>query len=211
MSKEIQYVSNTPDGKHCVQAAYMMIALHFDPSFSIGMDEWSELTAFDRSTWAAAGLLWFSTHGYDVHHLSTFNHADFVRNGAEYLLREFGAEVSKWQIANSNIPAEQLRTQQLIESGIIQNREPKREDIETYLDDSYLLRVLVNSSKLNNRTGYVGHSIVLFDYDNEGVTFHDPGLPPIPNRHISWDLFESAWADPNSKNKELDAIRLRTQ
>lgn len=207
MNKNIPFVPNELDDMHCMQAAYMMIAKYFDPSFDIAMDEWSRITAFDKSTWASAGLLWFKTQDYDVKHITMFDYPKFIINGGKYLEEISDAETAGWQIANSNIPAEITRAKNLLASGIVENRKPTQQDIREYLDKGYLLRALVNSCKLNNKPGYVGHAVVLFDYDQSGVIFHDPGLPPRPNRKATWQEFEAAWAYPTKENKELDAIK----
>lgn len=195
------------DDMHCMQAAYMMIAKHFDKKFAVPMDEWSQITAFDKATWASAGLLWFAANGYDVKHISLYDYQRFVEKGAEYLIEVAGPEVAEWQIAHSNIPAEQERAKRLLEAGIIEQREPTQTDIRRYLDNGYLLRPLVNACKLAGKEGYVGHAVVIYDYDENGVYLHDPGLPPLPSRYVLWNDFEAAWADPNIESKELDAIK----
>jgi len=39
------------------------------------------------------------------------------------------------------------------------------------------------------------------------VDLHDPGLPPRPNRKVERDLFNQAWAYPESNSKNLTAFR----
>lgn len=185
----------------------MMIAKYFDPDFSIAMDEWSQITAFDKATWASAGLLWFKAQGYDVVHISLFDYPRFIEKGSDYLIELAGPEVAQWQIAHSNVPAEQMRAQDLIDAGIVEQREPTMIDIKRYLDNGYLLRPLVNARKLTGKAGYIGHAVVAYGYDDYGVHLHDPGLPPAANRYVSWADFEAAWADPSTESKELDAIR----
>jgi len=210
MKREMPFVSNEPDNLHCVQASYMMIAKYFDPVFAIPMEEWSKLTGFEegKASWASAGLGWFKDHGYKVKHLSQFNYPRFVTEGGKYLIDLCGEEVGNWQIEYSNMPLEIERARQLLSQGIIVQREPLQQDIRQFIDDGYLVRSLVNGRRLNGQSGYFGHALVIFDYDDAGIYMHDPGLPPRANRHVSWDDFEAAWADPNTESKEMDAIKL---
>lgn len=152
-------------------------------------------------------MLWLKERGYDLLHKSLFDYSDFTKNGGEYLIREFGEDIDSWQIKHSNIPLEQQRSAHLIESGVWHLEEPSIEDITQHLADGYLVRCLINSAKLNNREGYVGHSIIISDFDDDGFTIQDPGLPPIENRKVKYADFEAAWACPNKEAKELDAIR----
>lgn len=207
MKREVPFVPNEPDDQHCMQASYMMIAKYFEPDFAIPMDEWSKITAFDKSTWASAGLLWFQGQGYVVKHITLFDYQRFVEKGEDYLVALNGPEVAAWQIAHSNIQAEQERASKLLASGLIEQREPLQKDIKNYLESGYLVRIMINYCKLAGKARYIGHAVVIFDYDEQGVFMHDPGLPPKANRHVSWVDLEAAWADPNAESKELDAIK----
>ncbi|MEO6761767.1 MAG: hypothetical protein ABI220_05385 [Candidatus Saccharimonadales bacterium] len=207
MARKVPFIPNEPDDLHCLQASYMMIAKYFDPSFNISMPEWSKITAFDKSTWASAGLMWFKGHSYDVKHVTLFDYERFIKDGAKYLIDLCGPEVADWQITHSNIPDEVKRAKMLLDSGIVERREPIQADIKDYLDNGYLIRILVNYCKLAEVSGYAGHAVVLYDYDDNGVFMHDPGLPPLPSRYVTWNKLESAWADPGPDNKELDAIK----
>lgn len=209
MNYEVLFVSNTEDDMHCMQAAYLMILKYFKPELELSWEDWSKVTGYEdgKATWASASLLWFKDHGFDVMHISLFDYDDFIKNGPEYLLRAFGPEAGGWQVENSNIKIELTRAKQLINNGLIKQAEPKTKDIKKFLDDGYLVRVLVNARKLAGKEGYFGHAVAVIGYDENGFIIHDPGLPPLPNRHLKFADFEAAWADPNKEAKELDAIR----
>jgi len=210
MKNDVPFVANTPDDLHCMQAAYMMIAKYFQPDFAMDMNEWSKFTGFekDKGTWASAGLLWFKEHGYQIRHLSLFDYETFVKSPEAYLIELTGKAVGAWQIAHTNIPVEVNRIKKLLQAEIVERRQPTIVDIKKFLDDGYLVRVLVNANKLNGKEGYFGHAIPIIGYDDKNIVFHDPGLPPTPNRSVTCADFEAAWADPNPESKELDAIKL---
>lgn len=210
MNNTVPFVPNSEDDLHCMQSAYLMIVRFFKPDFSIGWNQWSDITGYEdgNATWASASLLWFKENGFNVKHVSLFDYESFAKEGGRYLMSEFGEEVGAWQVEHSNLPLEQERTNSLLLSGIIERREPTQDDIKNLLNEGYLVRCLVNSAKLNNKEGYVGHAIVVSGYGEAGFTIQDPGLPPLKNRKVAYSDFEKVWADPNKEAKELDAIKL---
>jgi hypothetical protein len=210
MDNEVPFVANTPDDSHCLQAAYLMILKYFKPEMEIPWPTWSRLTGYeeDKGSWASAGLIWFKAHGFRVIHITSFNYELFSSAGGQYLLTAFGQEVGEWQIANTNMPRERARANVLIRANIYKKREPTIKNMKEYLDAGYLLRCMVNARALNGMSGYVGHAVVVKGYDSEGFIIHDPGLPPKPNRKVTYETFEQAWAYPNNEAKELDAIKL---
>ena len=205
--RQIPFVANTVDDTHCLQAAYMSMAKYFDPSFDISMNEWSTITGYEEGlgTWANAGLLWFKEQGYDVKHYEIFDFEEFIHRPKEYMVEVHGEEAGIWGFEHTNVPAEIERMKKIVDSGITEKRRPSIEDIKRFIDDGYLVRVTVNCGTLDGTNEYVGHAIIVTSYNDTYVQFHDPGLPPIPNRQATYEEFEAAWSD---QEKELDAIKL---
>lgn len=210
MNNNVNLIPNTPDDLHCLQSAYLMLVKFFKPDFTIDWDKWSNITGYEagKGTWASAGLLWMKDNGFAVKHISLFDYDEFMQHGGEYLTRSFGAEIGEWQVQHSNIPLEQARAKRLVEENIWVKKEPAKDDIKQFLDNGYLLRCMVNAQKLNGKTGYFGHAVVVSGYDEHGFIIQDPGLPPLKNRRVTYEDFEKAWADPNKEAKELDVIKL---
>ena len=77
------------------------------------------------------------------------------------------------------------------------------------MDKGYLVICNINRQTLNNKTGYVGHFVVIKGYNDKGFMFHDPGLPLQENRFASFGNFEKAWAYPNKKAQNLMAFKLK--
>lgn len=209
MHYSVPFKGNSDDDLRCMQAAYLMILRYFRPELEPSWEAWSEITGYEagKGTWASAGLLWFLKNGFEVRHVSLFDFPDFVKNGGAYLIREYGSEVGNWQVEHSNLALEQNRAEALLKVGIVEKREPQTEEIKRFLQNGYLVRVLINYRTLVSKPGYVGHAVVVVGYDEKNVILHDPGLPPLPNRRVSYQAFERAWADPNETAKELDAIK----
>ena len=82
-------------------------------------------------------------------------------------------------------------------------------EIKKLLDEGYLVTCNVNSYALNNEKGYAGHFIVIFDYDEDYLYLHDPGLPPVKNRKVSYKQFMKSWEYPNKSGKNVLAFRLK--
>ena len=203
---QVPFVSNTVDDTHCLPAAYMSIARYFDAKFNIGMDEWSDITGYeeDKGTWANAGLVWFKEHGYDVRHIEAYDFDAFIKDPKGYMITFSGQEAGEWGYEHTNVPAEIERMKRLVAANVTEKREPTMDDLKKFIDEGYLVRLTINCRILDGEEGYVGHAIVVTSRNDTYVTLHDPGLPAIPNRQVTYDELQAAWGDGG---KELDAIR----
>lgn len=190
-----------------------MILKFFWPDKEFSFEQLDEITGKypDGSTWAAQGHVWLVEQGFEVAYWTLIEWEKFAADGSDYLAKEFGQEVAEWQIANTDIEKEQARAQTALRKVPTYQKEPHIADIMRFLDEGYLIKCTVNSSKLNNRDGYAGHVIVVKGYQDGQLIIHDPGLPPLKDRRISYDDFEEAWAYPNKKAKELVAIRVKVK
>src|SRR5882724_8137736 len=122
----VPFVSNTPDDLHCLQAAYAMIRGYFEPELEIPWHEWAVLTGFvlGKGSWSMQGQLWFVEHGYEVHHLTSFDYRRMVAEGSSYLVEALGEEAGKFEAELTDMPREQVWAQRMIEAGIWQQRVP---------------------------------------------------------------------------------------
>lgn len=203
---KVPLTSNTTDDMHCLQAAYMSIAKYFDPDFDIPMDEWSTITGYeqDLGTWANAGLVWFKENGYDVKHYELFDFDEFIKRPKEYMIEVHGEEPGTWGFEHTNVPAEIERMKKLLAANIVEQRDPTMDDIRQSIDDGYLVRVGINCQVLEGKPGYVGHAVLVTDYSDTHIQFHDPGLPAIADRQATLEVFEEAWG---AQGRELDAFK----
>jgi hypothetical protein len=209
LDTDVPFVSNTPDDKQCLQAAYSMIRQYFQPDLKIAPDEWASLTGFvpEKGTWSMAGLMWFKDHGYEVVHMGTFDYGAFAEFGGAYLIEALGEEIGNWEIKYTDLVVEQARAVRFLESNIWVQRAPTLDDIRQFLRDGYLVKGLVNLNTLNGKMGYLGHAVVVKGFTDTEFIIHDPGLPARPNRHVRIEKFADAWIDPVRNSQKLDAIR----
>ena len=152
MATNVPFIENSDDELHCLQASYMIILKYFKPQFTIKWGEWSKVTGFEQNkgTWPIAGLIWFKKHGFIVKHIELFDIDSFSKDGEAYMRKRYPSDLAEWGIAHTNIPAEEQRARELQQYDICENHIPNIEDIKQYIDEGYLVRVHVNSRKLNS-------------------------------------------------------------
>lgn len=213
MYKDVPFVQNTSDDLHCLQASFMTILKYFRPNMVMDWDEWSVVTGFEegKGTWPIAGMVWFKEQGFEVKHIELFDFEKFIQDPTGYMKQQYSKEIAKYAIDNTNIPTEKKRAAQLLKhKDVLENRNPTIEDIKKYLDRGFLVSVNINIRVLNNNSGFVGHVVTIFGYDDEHVIMHDPGSPPMPNRLVKIEDLIKAWKDPETDMGEMTAIKYQT-
>jgi peptidase C3-like protein len=210
MNMPVPFYSNTPDDSHCFQAALRMILAYYMPWRSYSWGELDRITAHtSRYTWPTAGLLYCASIGFAVTLIQALDYTAFGESGYAYLLRYYGREVAHAQLKNSAIPQEIAYAKQLRGTSIeVQTRIPEQRDVRSHLASGALVICNVNSRRLNGRTGYAGHFVVIKGINEAGIWLHDPGLPPLKDRFVQWQQFERAWAYPDVEARNVISLSL---
>lgn len=206
----VPFYANTEDDMHCYQAAIASVLKYFQPDKDYTFSQLDEMSAKKEGlwTWQSQMSINLINAGYEVISVDDFDMQGFVSEGGEYLRRKYGNDVAETQIKNSDIKQEQQLEAELLEIGNHTQRIPTIDDIRSMLQKGYLLICNVNSMALNDAEGYVGHFVVVFGVNGNQILFHDPGLPPTPNRAETIEKFTKAWAYPNEEHKNLFAYKL---
>lgn len=206
---EIPFFPNTSDNTHCFQAGVKMILKYFKPESNFSWPKLDRLTAKKKGlwTWPIAAMIWFSKNGFEVKDIEVFDYEKFAKQGEKYLIEFYGPEVARVQVKHSFLPQETKLASKLSDSVVVENRLPEIRDIKSLLDDGFAVFANVNSQKLVKKPGYSGHFVVIKGYNKTKLIVHDPGLPGRPNLEVEEKLFTKAWAFPNSKAKNLTAVR----
>lgn len=209
MIMTVPFVANTPDNTHCFQAALKMVIGYFEPDRVLSWEALDKLTGKspDLWTWPMQGILWFMKQGYEVKNIELFDYHAFAEQGESYLVKMFGEEVAREQAEHSNLPEEQRYAKMFAEQAPHENRLPSRTEIKELLDEGFLGIVNVNGHALDEQEGYSGHVVVIIGYNTRGFILHDPGLPAAAHRHVSYPLFQKAWAYPNKDSQNIIAVR----
>ncbi len=205
----VPFFSNTPDNFHCFQAALRMVLAYHVPTRTYDWEELDRLTAHTANyTWPSAGLLYCASIGLEVFVIDDTDYKRFSSEGYDYLLEQLGREVAEDQRKNSDLAQEMRYAKELISSIPIEKRIPSRRDLHERLATGALVISNVNSRALEGQEGYAGHFVVVIGVDDDGVWLHDPGLPPLENRFVSWDRFHRAWSYPNPQARNIMALWL---
>lgn len=208
--KAPDFISNTPDDKHCVQASVGMVLKYFLPSQKFSMQDLEKFSGFveSKGAWEMEELLNYDKLGLKAKVIVNSSYEEFGKRGFKYLEEIMGHDVTEWAKENTgDIELEMKRSRAVAKKGIHEFRIPQRNDVCNLLADGWLVMVDINARKLNSKPGFAGHRVLIYRTDDESVTMHDPGLPAYPARKISWQALEDAWADPNEDSKMLIAIR----
>lgn len=212
MQRAVPFFSNTPDNTHCFQATIRSVLAYYMPERTFTFEQLDALSAKKEglATWPQAMLLQLSKMGFDVIIIENFDAQRFIDEGEQYLEDAYGKEAAAWQIANSDIPQERNIYKDIIKTKnitIIQ-RPASLNDVKQFIDQGYLVQAMVNARVLANKKGYVGHSVLIYDYTIKGLRMHNPGLPAHESQHISYDDFSTSWESPNKRATNCIAIRL---
>lgn len=208
-NNHVPFYANTRDNTHCFQAALRMVLKYFAPEREFTWEKLDTITAKVKGlwTWPTAGMLWLTQNGFDVKDVEVFNYEQFVEKGKQYLFEEFGQEIADAQATHSNLEQEQELSKQFLHSVGYENRIPTLFDIDHLLSDGYLLICNINSAALSNVKGYTGHFVVVYESDDTFLHIHNPGLPAQEGQKVEKRLFESSWAYPNDRAKNILAIK----
>jgi len=205
------FYSNTKDNTHCFQAVIKMIAETYWPDESYSWDELDVLTQkkVGMWTWPMAGYVWLAGKDIRIESMSIFDFQVFHEEGYDYFLKTFGKEVADEQATHADLAQGQVLADQFINHDRISLviKIPSHTDIQQKLEDDYLIVCNVNQKALNNEQGYSGHFVLVYDYDEDGYLLNDPGLPSHKGRHVSFEVFERAWAYPDKNAMNLTAIK----
>jgi hypothetical protein len=90
-----------------------------------------------------------------------------------------------------------------------ETRRAKIEDINKFLKEGYLIGAEINSRKLNNKSGFSLHYVLVRSGNDDTYIINDPGgssAPPVENRIVSQQEFMDALGKEGS-NGEVTAFR----
>lgn len=196
MMNHIPFYENLKDDTHCVQAALKMVLGFFDPERVYTFAELNEITAHEEGkwTWQYAMSDWLGKNGFVVVAIEDFDTNAFVDDGEGYLEKHWTPEVYEIQKHYSNFSAEKTFAERALKNKnvTLTSRPATIDDVLDYFSQGYVVMVSINPNILNDGEGYASHVVVVTNIDEEHITFHDPGLPPIAFREVSITDFKSA-------------------
>lgn len=198
--KRVPFYANHEDDMHCMLAVYRSL---FDYFLHRRMS-WEELEAFTgfkpgRAAWTLKSLVQFAAMDFDIQMVEPFNYRKYAETGEDYLYEVFTRDKADWFIQNSNVLDIKSHIPQFLETISYDNRQATLQDIDAMLAEGRLVFLTVNSRLLNDQAGYVSHVLLVIDHTDDEFIVHDPGLPPLPNRHVSREkLWQAMGGDHNT-------------
>jgi hypothetical protein len=188
------FVANSPDDTHCVNAVFRMVLMHFGKQDMT----WEEIDAKTKSipgrgTWTIGGDIVLAKRGIKVTNIEPVDYDALYKEGVSYLQQVFGADTSKYYLERSNIAAVIPDIPEFLRLVPHETRRAETKEIITFLQNDNLVGVTLNSGILNNKSGFMLHYVLLYDFDGTHFSLHDPGLPPQPSRSISLETFEKSF------------------
>lgn len=210
VNNNIPFYGNTADNTHCLQASLKMILEHFKPDQILSFEDMDIISAKveDLWTWQFASTVWMQEQGFEVVDIEVFDFPKFIEKGEDYILEFFGQEAGQVQIKNSKISQEIDYAKKFYEVIRIEKRIPDLDDIKKFLDQGYLLICGIDSGVLDGGE-YAAHAVAVKGYDENSLYVNDPGLPPIENRKVSFELFQKAWSAPSETARNILAFKLK--
>lgn len=211
--KQVPFYSNTPDDTHCYQAALKMVLKYFLPDKDYSWKDLEKFTAKKEGlwTWPTQSFMNLINLGFDVIDIDDMDNKKFIEEGGQYLINKYGKEVGEKQIERSDIKQEIRLMKKYEKYGKHKIQMPTFKMLEELLDQGYLVVCNINAYKLNDKPGYAGHFVVTYGYRSKNLHLHDPGLPAMENRIVSYEQFKKAWDYPNENARNLMAFRLPNQ
>lgn len=211
MKKNIPFYSNLKTDTHCFQACLKMVLKHCFPDKDYSFEYLDKVTFHkkDKWTWDSGALLFLSKLGFDVVRIVNFDYKQFVEFGEEYLRMIWNDEVFNTQKQYSDFDQERKLAQDLLKNGSIklERRWTNLKEVEDLFQKDFLVMTSINPYILDNEEGYSSHLVVITGFNEDSITFHDPGLPPQKNRTVSKKTFEKAMQYPHKESADLFAVK----
>lgn len=188
-----------------------MILKYFFPERNFSWEELDKITGKRESelwTWPTLSFIKMQELGFEVKNIGIFDYDEFVKRGINYLKDTYDDNVAEKQRQNSDINYEIENAKKLKNLIKKEKRIAGIKDISKLITKGYLVECSINSMALAGREGYRSHSVLVVDTEEDHITLHDPGPPPMPFRRVTIDDFNGAWAYPCENSKNVTAFRL---
>jgi hypothetical protein len=180
-----------------------MVLKYFFPEKDFTFEELDKISdkKKDKWSWVSSAAIALKNMKLEVKHYSIFDYNDFIKNGSDYIRKNYEKEVSEKMIKLSNIKSEVENAKKMVKENIFELKGLSFEDIESLFKQKYMIILLINCDIINNEPGYDGHYVILTGIDDDNVFIHDPGIENgSPNRKVNRDLFIKAWRYPEKEN-----------
>ncbi len=207
----IPFYKNLKDNNHCAQACLKSVLKFYFPHKNYSFKEIDKATAHKKGrwTWNSVILLFLVKQDFEVINIENCDYKTFAKRGEKFLKEGWTKEVYETQRRYSDFAQEQKLAKILLTNKQIklEERYAKFSDIRKLFKEGYLMIIPINPYVLSGQKGYVSHTVVVQKLLKKTIIFHDPGLPPRPNRKTTLKKFYRAMAYPHKYNANIIAVR----
>lgn len=209
--KQVPFFANTPDDTHCVQAAFRIILKYFLPERDFSFKKLDQMSRkqLGKGTWWPPLLLECTKLGLQVKDIAPFDYSVFIRSGESYVRGFYPEEAADYHLNRTNLTLLRPMLPEFLKKVSVKARPATITDVKNLLAEGWLVAAAVNSRTLNNKPGFSGHVIVVFDFNENKDSFwiHDPGLPAHENRQVPHADLSTAINYLGAKYAALAAVK----
>jgi hypothetical protein len=200
---KIPFFPNDKTDLHCMHACMQMILKYYYPDKKFSISRLNKLLKIGNKKmygFPEMEVVVLSDLGINAKYYSSSDDRKWYNKGKEYLLEKYQKEVAEdiWKMTNFKIQ-KPFFVKALKEKRFI-HKKLSFEDLEAFFKKGYLVSPTININALENKKGYAGHAVLITDIDKKFITFHDPGLLPMPDSKIKKKYFIKAWKSAGTDN-----------
>jgi hypothetical protein len=193
---KIPFYKNTKDNLHCVQACLKSVLKYYFSDQTYSFKYLDKVTHHQKNkwTWDIAMMLFLVRLNFEVIYMADFDFYKFAVLGEKYLRNLWSHKVYETQKRFSDFKQEQKLAKLLIKNKKVKliKKYPNIKDLKLLYNKEYIILVSINPYRLEKEKGYASHLVIVTNLTKKTITFHDPGLPPHPNRKILIKTFSKA-------------------
>jgi hypothetical protein len=210
-----KFFSNTADDAHCLHASVKMALASASPSRNFSFPELFALSGNSGQalTWPLRTAATLASSGYKIAYIDPLDLQSFIHDPVQTMTEVYGSEVAEAQVRGSDIEqvVDDARLLLSRNASMLSFRVPAIDDLISLIQAGYYCICNVNAKALDDREGYAGHFVLLYDwYSNEReFVVHNPGLPAQEEMQISEQRFLAAWSYPTDVYRNILAIHSR--
>lgn len=164
-----------------------------------------------KGSWTMAAEIELSKRGIEVVNIEPFDYERFYQEGVGYLRAHFNTDTVHYYLEKSNLLAVKDDIPEFLRLVRHETRRATIQDIETMLQQGYLVGAEINSRILNNKPGFALHYVLIQAHTDTSFSVNDPGggsAPPVENRKVSKaDLMRALGED--GANSEVTGFRMK--
>jgi hypothetical protein len=208
----IRFYPNHPDNMHCSQAVFRSL-FHYFFNEDLSWEQIDKITKTipGKGSWTMAAEIELSKRGIEVVNIEPFDYERFYEEGIEYLHGHFNTETVRFYQERSNLFSVKDDIPEFLRLVKHETRRATIQDIETMLQQGYLVGAEINSRILNNKPGFALHYVLIQAHTDTSFSINDPGggsAPPMENRLVSKKDLERALGEDGA-NSEVTGFRMK--